>query len=215
MFTTDYVDLTSLFSLSFASSSYVNQSAPGVRTPFSVDLTSLFSLTTFSTRTYQALVVPNFSRGRSLESIILGTGAVVRGTTAVELTWEVAGAVIPTVPTPSAGGYELLYPITPVYDPDVRLQQLDSRDWRRVQLSAPGSYDKLGYRIRRSSMDAFIAFLEANVGQLVELYTPGVRPFGESYVRSNVRVIDYQGWSVEGTNLFHLEVTYQLVLGVA
>lgn len=216
------LDLTDVFNASlvpdFSAASYVNQ-ATGVRTASSVDVTDLLGsnfVPELSSRVYQgAMPVPTFTLSRSLGTVILGIGAVIRSSTVVEFTMDFENSTTPVVPLPGAGGYELLYPVLPKYDQDVVLSQSDSVAWRRLQLTAPRGFDLLGYRIRRTTLDAMVGFFEDNRSRVVELYTPGLYPFGNPYVRSNVRLISYNAYTLEHENLFRIDVLYQFISGIA
>lgn len=139
----------------------------------------------------------------------------IAGDNSKQIVYNIADTVTPTVPTPSAGGYELLYPILPKYDQDVVLSQSDSVAWKRLQLTAPKGFNLLGYRIRRVTLDAMVAFFEDNRNKVVELYTPNLYPFGNQYSRSNVRVVSYNAYTLEQENNFRIDVLYQFVSGIA
>jgi hypothetical protein len=156
--------------------------------------------------------IRTYTRAFVIEELVL---PYVAGDNTQRIIYNVADTVTPSVPTPAAGGYELIYPIVPRHDADVVLNQADSVKWSRLQLTAVKGFNLLRYRIRRPSVDAMVGFFETNRGNLVELYTPAIRPFGNNYTRSNVRVVNYMGYLLEEENLFQVDVLYQFVGGIA
>jgi hypothetical protein len=136
-------------------------------------------------------------------------------TQGIEFGFFITDPIIPVIVSPRNGGYEVIYPVVPSHSVDVIINQTDAVLWRRLQLTANRTFDTIRFKIRRETFDTMISFFDRNLNGLIELYLPGIRPFGNNFVRSYVRILNYNSSFLEYENVFRLDVMFQFVEGIA
>lgn len=119
--------------------------------------------------------------------------------------------------TQPTDGVETFYPIQPVVRSNVLVYQQDDGQIDEVQKSGSTWRHEivtLKFRIMDAYIEAFIEFLEANVGVTMTLNTPGISPFLRTATSNTVYIIPPWSTPKKSGNLplhWEMSVTYRNV----
>ena len=112
-------------------------------------------------------------------------------------------------------GVEIRYPSVPLHLVDKIVNITDSREVGRNALAADKIHNTLRMLVSNSNIDAVITFIEAHLLVVVELNTPGLHVFGNSYTRSEANIFRYENLSKVSETQWTLDVVFEFTTGLA